>query len=287
MKKTAILSATGLLMATVPTVMVSSQAVAADSAKATIIDLSTYSADEDFPGYLCLDGEKLEGPRSGGMFHVTDSVGPLELTPGSHELAFVQEFAWSDELGCGDEEVLASPFSVDAGDNVTVGVSSFNPVEDSDFPAVMVWDNMPTCTEPGHARIGVRNAAVAYAEGGWSPLSVAGDVDGENGPIADGLEWGDQSRLDTVAPVEFVDVTVTADYMDDKLVVDGNVSLDPGDGQMLYLYGGFDGDVGIFAGPKMHPGVCGQVSTSIAPTTSTTSTIVEQQAQRITPRFAG
>lgn len=285
MRRTAIMTAVGLLLAMAPTATLATQAGAADTATVTIIDLNTYAADHDNPGYICLDGTKIDGPETDGVFNVTDSSAALTVTPGNHTINFVPESAWA-ELGCDAPTGVEGTFSVMAGDNVTVGVNDFGPSEDEQGgDLLIVWKNMNDCIEQGHARIGVRNAATTRTEGGLSTVSVKADVDGTATTIAGNLGYGDQSKQEPSAPIGYTGISAVADMGGDELASAGNLGLEVGDGQMLYVYGGGDGNVGVFVAPTMHPGLCDLPSTT---TTSTTSTIPPAtQAQTVTPKFTG
>ncbi len=71
-----------------------------------------------------------------------------------------------------------------------------------------------------------------------------------------------------------------------KLVVGGDIALEPGEAQMVYVFGGADGEVGMYLTPVMQPGLC-DVATTTTTTPSTTTTSQEVRAQVVTPRFAG
>lgn len=285
MKRTAIMTVSGLLLAMTPTATLVTQAGAADSAKVTFIHLSTWAAGQDNPMAVCVDGTKIEGPQAEGLFNVTDSSAELVLTPGVHTVAFIQDGYWNG-TDCGGEGAIVQSFTVAAGDNVTIGLDEFKPNGDVNDPSyITVWNDMASCIEPGKARIGARSTAVAYTEGGPSPVSVWGEVGGTVTMVAEGLEYGDQAGKMVSAPATYVDLTASADMVDEKLAVAGDVTLQPGTGRMAYVYGGTDGDVGIFVGPVMNPGTCQIPSTTTTSTTSTTLPAVRSQA--VTPRFAG
>ncbi len=258
MKRFALLALVGLTAVLLPT---AADAGAGDPAAVRIVHAATYSANEDFPVTLCVDGELVDGDFVVGDFIDT------ELPAADYQ---VDIFVGTDQECIEGEGAISDLLSVPAGADVTVAA-----IWPNGGPTLAVWENDYSCTDPAVARVASRHAATTNG-----PVDVLATVGGEELVIVEGLAEGEQDIQDGVTGIELTDVRAVPTGGDETLIEFGDLSFDEGVVYEIYAIGGNDGPAGFFV-LTVDVGVCEQ------PTTSAPTTTAAAAAAAATPRFTG
>jgi hypothetical protein len=244
---------------------------AGGTASVTIVHAATY----DYPGAsftvtLCVDDTVVDE-----SFEVGGILGPRDLPAGDH----LVEITIGEDEGCASPD-LAETITVAAGDDVTVAAIW---TSNTEGPGLVVWPNDDSCIDPGLARVTVRHGA--YTGG---PVDVLGTIDGEEVPLIQDLDEGEQASVDAPAGVTVEDVRVVPAGGDTTLIPIGDVSLDEGLQYVVYAAGGADGAAGVFV-DEIEEEICEEpvptTQTTVAPTTVTTAP--PAGAVVAEPRFTG
>jgi hypothetical protein len=224
----------------------------AGSGEVTIVHAATFDAGTDFPVTVCVDGEVLIEE-----FNTTDIEGPLTLPAATYN---VQIFA-PNQTDCVGDPALAADITVADGDDVTV-MAYWGP----EGPAVTVLENDTSCVEAGQGRVTARHAA------GAGPV----DVTVGGAAVLSGLAPGGQASLDVPAGA-YPGVEVVLAGTTDVVLDLGTVTAVENVNLVAYVYGGADGDVGVFTDEI-------PLETCPEPITPTTAA---PPAQVATPRITG
>jgi hypothetical protein len=238
--------------------LVPTPATAGTNASVTFVNAITYDAAVDFPLTLCLDGVVQQADVSTG-----DQVGPIALPPDEYLVEFTQG---SD---CAAPTFAEGAVTIGAGDDVTV-MGWWGP----EGPDVALLPNESGCLEPGEGRVVLRHAAatddvdLSATPAGGSPTEVMSAV-----------APGSQAGADL--PGGLYESGVVTDTASGDVVLDlGMTFLSEGELVVLYLFGGADGDIGVF------PGSAAALDPCATPSSSTTTTVPAAQPAT-QPRFTG
>ena len=254
----------GALVA-VPAVTVTTAGAGVATATVTVAQMATYSAGNNFPLTVCIDGDILAEDVASGTL-----VEPTIVAAGIHDIVFVQ----GDD--CNDESpFIEGSFEASAGADITV-MSYWG-----EGRGIGVFDNDPTCVPVGTSRVTVRNAApptvdyVLTPDGG-EPTALVSD-------LATGEQGVGEPPAGHYTDRRFVDAGTT-----DTVVAFGPTDLESGEDGVLYLYGGADGSsgYGYYAGENPCDPTTPTTPTTAAPATTTTTSAAQVIAET-TPRFAG
>jgi hypothetical protein len=259
MKRFALLAVVGLLVALTPSV-----ADAGGNAAVRVVHAATYSATEEFPVTVCLDGVLVDDDFRVGQV-IED-----ELPAGLYQ---VDVFVGTDQECVEGDGAISEEIAVSAGDDVTVAA-----IWPSDGPTLAVWPNDYSCTDAGLARAAVRHGATT---GG--PVDVLATVGGDEIPVIEGLDEGAQDIGDAPAGIELADIRVVPAGTDITAIAIGDVTFDEGVVYEIYAIGGADGDLGFFV-LTVDVGVC---ETPVTPTTAAPTTTAAASPAAATPRFTG
>jgi hypothetical protein len=249
MRRFALLAVVGLLVALTPAVA-DAGVPSEDPALVRVVHAATYSADDDFPVTLCLDGELVDGD-----FRVGDVL-DTELPAGAYQ---VDIFTGTEQACVEGAGAISEEIAVEAGDDVTVAA-----IWPSGGPTLAVWPNDYSCTDPGSARVALRHGADT---GG--PVDVLATVGGEELAVVEGLAEGAQDIQEAPAGLPLEGVRVVPAGSEGPTLIDvGDVTFDEGVVYEIYAIGGNDGPAGVFV-LTVEVDLC---ETPVESTTSTTAT---------------
>jgi hypothetical protein len=270
MKRLMLLAAVALGVAVLPATPVAGQ----DTGAVTIVHAATYDAGDPnaeppdpaapLVVTLCVDDEVVDG-----SFELGDSIGPLDLAPGTYD---VEVFIGADQDCAEGTADIQADLEVAAGDDVTAAAVWTSLTQG---PSIVVWENDPECVEPDQARVTARHGA--YTDG---PVDIGAEVGGARTILFSDLGEGEQETIEVPSGTTAVDTQI---FLNDAPIADlGDLGpLAGGTAYDVYAVGGADGNVGAFVLSGANP--CDE------PTTTTTAapTTTARAAATATPRFTG
>jgi hypothetical protein len=228
-------------------------------ASVTFVNAITFDSESDFPLTVCLDGVAQGEELSTGT-----ALGPVDIAPGEYDVAFVQGGDCSDEDPFAEGTVTFAP-------DANVTVMGF---WGSDGRGVVSLPNDTSCIDSGLSRFTFRHAAATDAVDVTVTPASGAPID-----AATGLEVGQQAITDLPSG-DYTGGAVTATSDGDPIAALGAATLADGESRTAYLFGGADGDIGIFFTPVVQLEVC-----AAPPSSSTTTTPAVQAATQ--PKFTG
>jgi hypothetical protein len=192
-----------------------------EGGQVTIVHAATFDAGTNFPVTVCVDGEVfLE------EFNTTDIAGPVDLPAANYD---VQIFA-PPQADCDGAADIQGDLGVAPGADLTA-MAYWGP----EGPALAVLNNDSTCVDPGNGRVTARHAAGA----GPVDVTVSGAV------VLSNLAPGGQASLDVPAG-DYPGVEVVLAGTQDLVLDLGTITVVEGVNLVAYVYGGGDGEVGVF-----------------------------------------
>jgi hypothetical protein len=238
--------------------LVPTPAKAGGDASVTFVNAITYDAEADFPLTLCLDGVLQQADISTG-----DAFGPIDLPPNDYLVELEQG---SD---CGAPTFVEDVVTIEASGNVTV-MGWWG----ADGTEIALLGAESDCVEPGEGRVVMRHGASTDEVDLF--VTPSG---GSSTEVMSAVEPGGQASADLAAGL--YESGVVSDTASGDPVIDlGMTVLSEGELVVLYLYGGADGDIGVF------PGAAEALELCELPSSTTTATVPAAQGAT-QPRFTG
>lgn len=276
MKLRSVFASLGLVAAAAAPMLVGSTAGAADTVQLRVTNAYTYGAGHPFDYTFCLDGQPL------ASLSTTDTSAPVAVTVGSHELTVFDGL----DAGCDGEAEDSATIDVPDVDAATL---MYYWAQDDGDNAVVLPDDI-ACTQPGEARVVVRNAASTYSESPESISVTADSPGGSSTDLATDVTPGDQQASDQPAGTY---TNVESTDADGGALTEGDPDLDAALGTVTFrtYYGGVDGPIGSYD-TAVAISTCQEPTTTLpgAPTTTIATEAKQAEAAKpvaATPAYTG